>query len=131
MVCTKRGGSEPSTMAITVDPTGTPGWKYVPFTSVVKVKGRPALSIIATLTPSMPGSPASWTPLLFRSSNTVPLIPPSGVGVGDFVGGAVGGVMTWVGDLVGGSLGKELGDSDGDTLGLGDGVGTKESREML
>jgi hypothetical protein len=33
--------------------------------------------------------------------------------------------------LVGGSLGKELGDSDGDTLGLGDGVETKESREML
>jgi hypothetical protein len=53
----------------------------------------------------MPGSPGSWTPLLFRSSNTVPLIPPSGVLVGEFVAGAVGGVVTATGSAVGDSLG--------------------------
>lgn len=117
-------------MAIIVNPTGTCS-KYSPFASVVKVKARPKLSVIATLTPSIPGSPGSWTPLLVSSSNTLPLMPPNGLGVGEVVGGAVGNVA--VGNSVGDSLGDSLGDSDGESLGLlgGDGVGAEESREMV
>lgn len=43
--------------------------------------------------------------MLFRSSNTIPLIPPSGVVVGEFGAGAVGGVVTATGSAVVDSLG--------------------------
>jgi len=102
-VCTKPEGKEPSTTATTEIQHELPLGNIS--RAPCQAERSASLSITATRTSSMPGSPGSWTPLLFRSSNTVPLIPPSGVLVGEFVAGAVGGVVTATGSAVGDSLG--------------------------
>lgn len=83
-VCSYPGGKVPSSTSATVNPAGTSAI-YMPVLSVVKVKISPLLSVITTSTPSIPGSPGSCTPLAFLFSNTLPLILPVGVAVGDTV----------------------------------------------
>ena len=104
---------------------------YIPVKSVVTVCITPELSVITTSTPGIPGSPSSWTPLAFLSSNTVPLTLPDGgaivevmgncvgLGVGDSVGLGVGaGVGLGVGKAVGLTVGEPVGDDVGAAVGL-------------
>lgn len=99
-----------------VPPTGTSAI-YMPVSSVVRVNTSPLLSVMTTSTPEIPGSPGSWTPLAFKSSNTVPLTLPVGVSVGEAVGAAVGAL---VGDFVGASVGSAAGAPDemGEAVGV-------------
>lgn len=139
-------------MSITRDPEGICEL-YLPFSSVVKLKVRPPLSVIMTLTPSIPGSPVSRTRLLFKSLNIVPVRLPNARGVGDWVGDEVGSIVgedavgpgvappepvgdTKVGLFVGEPVGLAVGDPVGLVVGgatgptVGDLVGDLVGRSL-
>ena len=103
-----------STILVTAGPAGTIAM-YIPVESMVTVCVAPELLVITTLTPGIPGSPGSWMPLAFLSSNMVPLTFPDGGAVGEAIGDVVG---NSVGNLVGLAVGEPVGDDVGVAVGL-------------